>query len=74
MIRGGRTMWQFLLGFYISQVLQIGALVYIALPQSKPKWSQGQRAAASLALGLFWPILAPWIMRQVGRRVEAGRR
>ena len=63
----------FLLGFYISQVLQIGALVYIALPQSKPKWSQGQRAAASLVLGLFWWALVPWLLRQAGRRVEAGR-
>ena len=64
----------FLLGFYMCGVLQTGVLVFVALPQSKPKWSQGQRAAGGLVLGLFWPVLAPWLLRQAGRRVEAGRR
>ena len=62
----------FLLGFYMCGVLQAGSLVFVALPQSKPDWSRGQRAVAGLVLGLFWPILAPWIMRQVGRRVAKG--
>jgi len=65
-------MWQFLLGIYVAETIQTAALVYIALPQSKPKWSQGQRAVASLVLGLLWWLLVPWIMRQAGRRVAKG--
>ena len=67
-------MWEFVLGFYVAETIQTAALVYFALPQSKPNWGRGQRAVAGLVLGLFWPVLVPWVMRQVGRRVEAGRR
>jgi len=63
----------FLLGFYMCGVLQAGSLVFVALPQSKPNWGRGQRAAASLALGLFWPVLVPWLLRQTQQRVEAER-
>ena len=65
-------MWEFVLGFYVAETFQTACLVYIALPQSKPKWSRGQRAAASLVLGLLWWLLVPWIMRQAGRRVAKG--
>ena len=65
-------MWRFLLGFYMCGVLQTGALVFVALPQSKPKWGRGQRAAAGLVLGLLWPVLTPWMMRQAQQRVAKG--
>jgi len=66
-------MWQFLLGIYLAETIQTAALVYIALPQSKPNWGRGQRAAVSLVLGLFWWALVPWIMRQGRRRVVKGQ-
>jgi hypothetical protein len=57
-------MSEFFLGFYLCGLIQTGALVYVALEQQKPSWGPAKRLAVSIGLGLFWFVLAPWLLHQ----------